>query len=580
MTIDFTKLESRDAIKLVELSPDRKTLLDENRRVYNGDHWRDGLGWVGPWPAVPEQATASQQRVIEFLRKTIRTEFISINATKEGVDRNESGTVGIEPRWGFTPTTIELPENATPGSPAAKAAEDKANARARDLETRVTGWWDKKSGHAICQDVARRLLYGIEPVAEVTGYLYIPSSFLVAEKQPDGSTKKVLRIRSLEDAFDKIHFEALDADQGRVVRDPETLAEIGVKPTKRGDQGEATAVEVTYLEPGDAPRPKTVVQTINGDSRPSISLDLGGRLTMITVRRQAFVTPQVRQSQKALNFAATMVKRNEETSGFLQDTLINADLPGQEIGEGAKKRFVADPMPRGPLALVNLKGYEIFDKDGNAIGLTTPSIDHRSPVDPTPTIKGKREHYADIMGEFKQRHVLIAGDAVASGESRIQARADHTAELRLTQAPIELFGRWLVETVALYANALWQLSRGDASANTILDGLRATFTCYLDAGPVDYNERAQNLAEMEAGVLSRQSTIEANGIVDVDAEIARINSEPSAGLDAETKRATIYGLWIKAGIGSAAAAKRAGLSPEEARALLEDQTDPPVPAGQ
>jgi hypothetical protein len=574
MTIDFAKLSIQDSTKLVEFPGDRKLILEENRDFVNGDHWRNGQGWVGPWPIIPERASPARARVVEWLKNQIKTEFISINATKDGIDRNQSGTVGIEPRWGLAPTEIELPENATPDSPAAKEAQKRATDRAKQQEALVTRWWDKRSGHAICQEVARHLLYGADPSPEVTARLYIPASLLADERQTDGSTKRVLSIRSLEDAIDKIHFEVLDADQGRVVQDPETLAEIGIKPTKIKDE---SVVEVTYLDQSDEARPMTVIQTIRATSSPSITLDLNGRLPMITIRRQPFVTKQVRQSQKALNFAATMVKRNEETAGFLQDTLINADLPGQDVGEGDAKRFVADPIARGPLALNSFRGYPIHDKDGNVVGYTTPQIDHRDPVDPTPTIKGKREHYADILGEFKQRHVLIEGDAVASGISRQQAMAGHISELRLTQAPIEQFGRWLIESVLLLGTALWQAAQGSNEANTALRGLRSTFSCYLDPGPVDVTERTQNLAEMEAGTLSRTTTIERNGVVDVDAEIARIDNEKRAALDAELKRAQIYAAWVGAGIGADAAAERAGLTEAERQRLVTSQTDPPVP---
>ena len=325
-------------------------------------------------------------------------------------------------------------------------------------------------------------------------------------------------------------------------------------------------VEMTYLDPSA----KTVIATIRATSRPTAAFDLQGRLTMFSVTRKPFITEQVRQAQRALNFDASMVKRNVETAGFLQDTILNADLPGHYEHKGEPtERYVLDPVERGPLALNSFRGYAIKDEDGRTTGMTTPVIDHRAPVDPTPTIKAKSEHYSDIMGGFNQRHVLIAGDAQASGVARIQAKADHLSELRITQAPIEQLGRWMIETVVLLANAL----ANPTEANTILDGLRATFSCVLDAGPVDPTERLENLNEMKAGALSRTTTIERNGTVDVDAELARIRGEPNAGLDAEVSRAAIYGAWIKNDVGEAFAAKRAGLSADEAKELLAARTD-------
>jgi len=572
--IDLAKLSVSDAIKLADYPTDRKSVLEENRDFYNGDHWRNGKGWVGPWPTIPERSVPAQARVVHWLQNQIRVGFVSINAIKEGVDRDVMGVAGIEPRWGFAPSEIELPPNAAPESEAAKLATDKANQRAKGVEAIATRWWDTHGGHAHVQSIAEKLLYGAGPRTEAAGRFYVPASMLEDEIADGKATgRKLLRVTSIEDAADKIHFETLDADQGRVVRDPDTLAEIGIKPTKRGDE---QVVEITYLDPtSDASRPMTVLATIRGDSRPAITLDLRGHLTMMTVTRKEFLTEQCRQSQKALNFSASMVKRNVETGGFLQDTIINADLPGKVVGEGEAARFVADPIERGPLALNSFRGIAITDDTGQVTGITTPVIDHRQPVDPSPTIKAKVEHYADILGGFNQRHVLIAGDATASGVARIQAKGDHTAELRRTQAPVERIGRWMIETVVLLANAL----ANPTENNTVLDGLRATFSCQLDSGPIDPADRAENLAEMNAGALSRTTTIERNGIIDVDAELARIATESGGGLDAELKRAQVYGAWVAASVGEAFAAKRAGLSAPEIKELVTAQTDT-VPAAQ
>lgn len=576
MPIDFTTLDVQEGKKRVALDGDSLTVLQTNREFYNGNHWQNRAGWIGPWQIIPERADERTARKVTWLQHELVKGFVSINAIKEGVDRDVAGTVGIEPRWGFSPTEIELPANAEPNSPVAQEANARAMARAKTVEDIATRWWDRHGGHGHLQDIARRLLYGAGPAAEASGRFYIPSAMLQDVTDSNGVKRKVLNVSSIDDAINVIHFETLDADQGRVVRDPDTLAEIGIKPTKRGEE---EVLEVTYLAPAptsDARR-KTVLATIYPTKRPSASFDLDGRLVMRTVSRKAFITEQIRQSQRALNFAASMVKRNVETSGFLQDTLLNGELPGHEEGEGENKKWVLDGIERGPLAYNAMRGIPIRGNPDNpdvVTGYTTAEIDHREPVDPTPTIKAKQEHYADILGGFNQKHVLISGDAVASGESRVQARADHVSELRITQAPVESFGRWMVETAVLLANALVIASSATPEApNAIIDGLRATFSCFLDAGPVDAAERAQTLAEMKEGALSKTTTIERNGIVDVDAELARIGTEPTAGLDAEVKRAEIYAAWIKGGVGEVFAAKRAGLTQKEIDELTAAQTD-------
>lgn len=570
MATDFTTLTTNKATDLAALPADRLATLKTNRAFYDGEHWQEGAAWVGPWPIVPEGATAAQAKAVHQMHVEIRRGQVTVNAIKECVDREATGTVGIEPRWSFTADGLDapVPADATAEQRTALEAErQRVQARIDRANSLATSWWDRVGAHERLTELATKLLYGAAPDALASLRLYVPAAMLEDERGDNGATtgRKVLKVASVEDALAKIHLEVLDGDEGRVVEDPDTLAEIGIKPTQRGEERVA---EVTYLDPASN---RTVIQTIRATARPGTTLDLGGRLTMITVSRAAFVTEQVRQNQRALNFAAFVIRRNNETAGFLQDTILNAHIPGHYEGEGDKRRYVADPIERGPLALNAFRGFELKDGEGRTTGLTSPSIDHREPIDPTPSIKAKGEHYADILGACSQRHVLMSGDAVASGESRIQARGEHVKSLRLTQAPVQRAGRWMLETVLLFADAL--ANGGNKTA--LLDGLRAIFSCYLDAGPVSSAERAENLSEMQEGALSRTTAIERNGVVDVDAELQRIDADRNGSLDAELKRAQIYAAWIGGGVGEAAAARRAGLTDAEIKLLTTAQTDVP-----
>jgi hypothetical protein len=290
-----------------------------------------------------------------------------------------------------------------------------------------------------------------------------------------------------------IHFETLDADQGRVIRDPDTLAEIGIKPSKRGEE---EVLEVTYLAPAastDTAR-KTVMATIYPTKRPSASFDLAGRLTMRTVTRKALITEQIRQSQRALNFAASMVKRNVETSGFLQDTLLNGELPGHEEGEGENKRWVLDGIERGPLAFNSIRGIPIKDDpaDPNRVTGLHDGVD-RSP-------RTRRSHADDQSeaGALRRYSRRLQSEACADlGRRRgVRRVADPGARPITSRSSASRRRRSSVRAVddrdaVLLANALVLASANADQPNVILDGLRATFSCFLDAGPVDASERAK-----------------------------------------------------------------------------------------
>ncbi len=54
--------------------------------------------------------------------------------------------------------------------------------------------------------------------------------------------------------------------------------------------------------------------------------------------------------------------------------------------------------------------------------------------------------YRAILEEAQQIHAAIAGDATASGTSRVQARADYAHSLLITKGEIDSLIRWLLET--------------------------------------------------------------------------------------------------------------------------------------
>lgn len=570
--IDLTTARPSQLKELAKLPEDRQEVLRQNRDFYEGDHWQNQKQWGGPWPKVPEGATREKADVVVRFQQEIARTQVTVNAIKEVVDRESGAAVGIEPTWSFGPTVVApvtpIDPNAPPVDPAIAQRATEQSARAKSLNDDLTVWWDEKGVHQHLQKLADRLLYGASDVkgqAEAGIRLFIPAAMLENEIDNDGKAtgRRVLRVADRRDALSKIHVETFDADQGRVVQDRETLAPIGVKATTIGDE---EVVELAYL---DANR-KTVLATVRNDPTKTVSraFDLGGRLTMISITRAEFLTEQVRQNQRALNFAAFVIRRNNETAGFAENTVLNAEIPGHFEGEGDQRKFVPDPIRRGPTSFNAYRGIPIYNEQDQIVGYTTPSIDHRNPVDPSPTIKGKAEHYSDILGAVSQRHILLS-DVVASAPSREKAIGEHIKSVRKTVAAIQRAGRAVIEAAAAFADAL----TSESGTSTVLEGLRATFTCTIDIGPVTADVRAQNLAELSAGALSLESAIEQNGHVDVDAELARIRSQGSQGLDAELKRAQIFGAWVNAGVGEREAGKRAGLTPEEVDALITSPTD-------
>lgn len=617
----FAVLTIEQAKELVGLPAEFRKDLLLNRRLYYGDHWLDGDGWKGPWPQPQIDSTPEERAYLNELWLEIMRGFTPRNGIAEVDERHTLGVVGNEPRWTWTadgikvrtprqlrrPTIGQLPPprpkppapapvdpanpNPTPPTPApapepptppAETAEEKqAKAlalRADQLNSQVTTWWDAQQCAELLQQYTTSMLYG----RVVSFRLLIPASALEDEQATaaDGTRsptgRKLLTIRDVDDAFAKIHVEVFDADEGRVVRDRGTLRDIGVRLGKRGEQDIA---HVTYLD--DTGR--TVMAVVDQSSgagnglRPAMfeAFDLGGRLLMHTSIRDPFNTEQVRQAQYAMNYANSVIPRNLTTSGFQDTILTNVHLDGETVTDPrtGRKKFIPDPVRRGPAIMNALQGHKVEDAQG-AESFTPVGVHDRQPVDPKPTIDAKREHYRDMLEEVDQLHVLLSGDAVASGVSRMQARAQFVTSLKKTATKVERAGRWLIETATAFAYAL---ADGGSSGTAALDGLRVTFQCILDAGPLEAADRAALVADVGAGLLSPETAIERGGIIDVDAELDRI--EQSRAADLETKRATIFAAWITAGADETWAGYRAGLSPEEIERLMESFSPPqPVPA--
>lgn len=530
--------------------------LATNRAFVDGDHWQQALGWIGPWPVAAQGATEADMQAITQLQTEIARIFTSRNVIGEVVSRHRGGVLGRMPSWSFAPRAPTYDANGV----AVDLTPEQVTAK-RELEARLTAWWDRNRVHTLLQEYAQRLLYADRAALR----LYVPRNAL-RTTVVDGRQVSALVVRDFDDALSKIRVMAPEPEVCRVLVDDDTGTDVGVFFTK--NDAEQDVVELCFVD-GESGR--TVLAMRNGDAFDGIALDMGGRLTMVEACRPTFITEQVRQAQRALNYANTMIPRNVTTGGFLEEVIVNAMVPGHwEVIDG-HRRYVADPVVRGPGSLQNWRGIELEDAQGNK-SITTPNVLWRDPVPPTSSIEAKREHYRDIVEECDQAHVLADADGGVGWQSRVQARADYATSLRDTAAAVDFVGAWLLEAVTALAEAL----TGNAGQYT--REWRAVFACLLDTGPLTPEERQANRDDVSVGLLSRGAGMERGGIADSDAEMARIDDEQTGDLTREEKRATVFKLWIDAGVADEFAARRAGLNDAEVRELQQSRTDVTPPA--
>lgn len=472
-----------------------------NRHYYDGDHWQGGTQWMGPRPDGVDPDTL---RVISEIAKA----FTPQNAIAEVVDRHADGVIGKEPAWGFT-VRRPLKEGKQP-TRAEQSLIDEA-------EAAITSWWDERKGLSLYRKLARTLLLaGRAPLR-----LYVPSGLRALDLATQ--TPVVPTASTLEQALERLYLDLPDPKAAMVLTDAATQQRCGVYVYAEGGQ---TVAELTYV---DMTSGKTVLRILRSGGKAaaeSWDYELDGHLLLDEATREALVSEPIRRLQNQLNVARTMSGRNIIQGGFLERIILNGQMPGSYVDdptmpadtEGKRRRFIPRPLRTGAGKTNFISGQAIRDKEGNITSYTPASVVFRDPVSTKTFEEAVGANYRSILQDARQLHALMSGDSTASGTSRIQARADFAKSLGPTKIELDALGRWLIETVLALA-AVFAKTPGK------YDGLRATFDCRIDTGPMEATERAQIVTEVEKGMLSLETALAMLGHDDVAAELARIAAE-------------------------------------------------------
>lgn len=490
-----------DALTLTAAQKLLGSLRDEGaasaRAFFGADHWQGGQGWIG--------ATPPQDASYGAIMAEIQRGFLSENLIREVVKRHQAGVLGREPLWRFTVArSLAEGEEATS---AEKALIDEA-------EAALTTWWDvRQIVRALQQATVTALLTGRAVLR-----IFVPAGL----RAENGT----VQARDLPDALTRVYVDSPDPESAGTFTDPDTRRDVGLFAYQRDNR---QAVEATFLDEQGL----TVLRVLTSDDAPAeaTALPLAGRILMYELRRDALITGQVRDCQRGLNLALTQLLRNVNLAGNLERIVMNAQVPGKWVDasgapwvEGTStgvKTWQPGAMPVGAGAVTFLSGLPLFNPEGTLTGYANPNVSFREPVT-IDSFVGTRDVYETaILGQCDQRHVLMARDATASGESRKQARAEFETSLRMTKSALDDAGRWLLGTVL----ALASVFSGGAGR---FEGLRPEFNCAVDAGPLTADERREIINEYSAGVISRETTMSRLGIEDTDAEAAKIEEERQA----------------------------------------------------
>jgi hypothetical protein len=510
MKIDFNKVinDADEAVKLVKAQKDEADKLGaaDNNLFFQGEHFgKNGEFWTGPRPADANNPAAL---------RNVKTEFASKNGIKEATVGHRDGVVSREPEWTF----------AVRRSPAKKGdivngvelkEDEKPNpdeqARIRELNATMTEWWnDSRILKTLKEATVKLLLTGRSALR-----VYIPPS----ELQEDANGDVILRdVPDMQTALKRIFLLTHEYDQCAVLRDDASMKQIGIFSIEEDGQ---QRVELTYLDGIQTiikkliknkdgaivprtPSSSTVRSVFSEDvqgSQPTqqqSTWDLNGHLTMFEMRGEPLISEQVRQSNKSLNKAKTLRGHNLNLAGFREKDYLNVALPGvlePDTLRPGGQRFIPDPIQRGASITNSWVGIEYDDGTGKK-SIANPQIHESEPSPVSVFIESERADYQDIMEETGQVHKMMAGDATASGESRIQAKSAFGTSLLDTKGEVDSLVRWILEVVSGMAAAMCK------QAERFKD-LRANADCRIDTGPVLPDEVRVMMDLVDKKIISR-----------------------------------------------------------------------------
>ncbi len=467
----------------------RQSTHETRRKFYDGNHWQDGAGWIGDWPADSTDGAAA-------MRLAIQKAFTFENVIKELCDRPLGGVLGDEPIWDWVvKRALAEGEQPTPGEQTITALADAAQ----------TTWWDQQRVlRQYREALLTLLLNGRAPLR----------AYEVGSRLVDTQGVSRVRRRSLEEALRYQRIRHVKPEAAAVLHDADTESAYSVYLYLKDHKQYA---EVSYLDDDQ----RTILRVVGPDGTISESdpLPLGGHLLVYDLEHPALITDAICALQRSVNLARTKKTRNINMGADRELVILNGEPPSKEEvqPDGTKKRVPA-ARKRGSGTTNYEMGLAIRDEHGKITSRMNPSFIYTDPVPVETFTKTRDDDYAAMHGQAQQLHALISGDATASGKSREQARAEYAVLLGLLKGELDGALRWGLEVSA-------HLAATFAGRPGLFLGYRVEANCRVNTGPLSPEERNANREDQAAGLLSKETAMSRNGVDDTAGESERIIKE-------------------------------------------------------
>lgn len=544
--------------------------FDDNQRFVAGNHYLDGEGWIGP----PDRESPAYDKSMEKIGR----QFIFRDVISEALDRVVNGVAKQEAKLGAALRKLarRLVRRGT------AIAKDDANfEKSERMIGALSTWWDKVEFHSKFRVAIRRARWAEHKDGRGRGYLrlWVPLGQLVVipDEELNGLPPGSRRVPpgSFEDTLSRIHLDAPDPASCAIIVDDETQHRASLFSFKRESDGKEF-IEIAWIEykpdgtPGD-----TVIRILgtgSGDQPDeTYSWDLKGHLPIIEMKAPLLITEAARRQQKRLNFFETSLLRNVETAGFperatgnvepagilvRQDAAAPNPYPTKEIGGII---YEIHPIPRvlGAGLTTEYVGLSTYNEDGTLKSVETPIFQRFDPVDPDGTIRSCRHAYQTFLEEVNQGHIMIVGDATATGVSRQQAEGDHLSDLSDTKTPAEGLMRETFETLVAMGEFF------SKSGDEFLKIFRIIADLFVTPGTPTPDQQRAAVELWERNAFDTTEMMTRVGIEDPGAMQEAMENDPFFVLRRLKLRAEVMGLLVIATWPFQIAARMCGFDPKD-----------------
>lgn len=512
------------------------------RSMYSGDMWDAGKGYIGP---VPVSLDANYNDILYNIKRT----FTGRNVIQEIVDRAVDALLSKSPDWkiydkmllraGKVPG-VEQTQIAQPDPLEQQAQENleidntSTNPKIKEAEALLSEVWNRaKLGDALKESLTDRMVSGKGILR-----IYLAKKFF---------TKKD-KIKDFFEIAKYIKVECVEGTKGQVLDDGgEKLSIIELTSKKAKEK----MLEISFVDEND----KTFVATIkSGESLDanvatedddvsdivknlrkiasvSSEFSLDGEITADQMEGKPLVTETMLQNNRALNLDLSLGVGILIEAGYAEMVTTNVAMETRTITDPEDpSRTIQVPkgLRRGPGIVNNLLGEQTVNAEGET-KFEQPDVYFKEPSPLKSFIDGENLYYRQILSESSQTHILITGDAKASGESRIQARQGFVKKSQRFKPSLDVHGTWLL-------NGIMNLAASAIDKDGYFSELGVLFDCKVYAGELSADEQNVIISRYEKGLISKESAITLLGSEEPLLEIDKIKLDEVDKLALQVKR--------------------------------------------